>query len=240
MDDPRVCRHGAGEGGGSERRGRRGGSDGRNRGGRGEEGEGARGRAEGEGERNAGKDRERSTGRGKGEEIAGDGGGVEGKGAGQGEYKLKNVNQSKEGWKPGGSIEAGTCCDAGISSRSPGGPICARAAHSRAAPSLHSSFQLAERLQAAAPGEEGEGEGGEQTGGGVECVQGEGGRGESVSISGSGGGGVCELSPGGTERIPPVFLLAFCREMRYMVPYCIWENVSVEEIRGTGEGTEKG
>lgn len=109
---------------------------------------------------------------------------------GAGEYKLKNVNQSKEGWEPGGSIEARTCCDAGISSRSPGGPICARAAHSGAAPSLPSSFQLVERLQAAAPGEEGEGEGGEQTGGGVECVQGEGGRGESVSISGSGGGGV--------------------------------------------------
>lgn len=43
-----------------------------------------------------------------------------------------------------------------------------RAAHSRAAPSPHSSFQLAERLRAAAPREEGEGEGGEQTGGGVE------------------------------------------------------------------------
>lgn len=47
----------------------------------------------------------------------------------------------------------------------------------------------------------------------MECAQGEGGSGESVSISGSGGGGVCELSPGGTERIPPVFLLAFYREM---------------------------
>lgn len=101
-------------------------------------------------------------------------------------------------------------------------------------------LQLVERLQAAAPGEEGEGEGGEQTGGGVECVQEEGGRGESVSISGSGGGGVCELSPGGTERIPPVFLFAFCRGMGYMVPYRIWENVSVEEVRGTSEGTEKG
>lgn len=79
-----------------------------------------------------------------------------------------------------------------------------------------------EKLQAAAPREGGEGEGGEQTGGGVECAQGEGGRGESVSIPGSGGGGVCELSPGGTERIPPVFLLAFCREMGQILP-CIWE-----------------
>lgn len=100
-----------------------------------------------------------------------------------------------------------------------------------AAPSLHSSFQLVERLQAAAPGEEGEGEGGEQTGGGWSVCKGRE-VGERVSISGSGGGGVCELSPGGTERIPPVFLLAFCREMGYIVPYCIWENVSVEEIRG--------
>lgn len=157
-------------------------------------------------------------------------GGVEGKGAGQGGYKLKNLNQSKEGWKPGGSIKEGTCSDARISSRSPGGGrSMQKAAHSRAAPSLY-SFQLAERLRAAAPSEEGEGEGGEQTGGGVECAQGEGGRGDSVSISGSGGGGVCELSPGGTERIPPVFFLALCREMGYMVPYRIWETVSVEEI----------
>lgn len=51
-----------------------------------------------------------------------------------------------------------------------------------------------------------------------------------MSISGSGGGGVCELSPGGTERIPPVFLLACCREVGYMVSCCIRENVSVEEI----------
>lgn len=43
----------------------------------------------------------------------------------------------------------------------------------------------------------------------MECAQGEGGRGDSVSISGSGGGGVCELSPGGTERIPPVFSPCF-------------------------------
>lgn len=68
------------------------------------------------------------------------GAGSKEKGRGRGEYKLKNVNQSKEGWEPGGSIEARTCWDAGISSRSPGGPICARTAHSRAAPSLHSSF----------------------------------------------------------------------------------------------------
>lgn len=95
----------------------------------------------------------------------------------------------------------------------PAGRSVLRAAHSRAAPSLHSSLQLVERLRAAAPSERGEGEAGSKQEEGWSVRKGEGGRGESVSISGSGGGGVCELSPGGKDRIPPVFLLAFYREM---------------------------